>query len=1433
MNKKKIILILSSGTLAIGGLFSLALINEQNNYEKTSADSSATFLADFSTQSEVSEGVYDLEMKKVGSDTSSVSLRAVGVTSTSTSFGNETDFYFTNLEPFRGMSYLAMELSSSSYSYYVATYLSYNPLNIEDIYSGKYQDLYVSMVQGYGKQTFTLESTSIPSLLNYRYVLTHVMRGSGSSSIEDSPVLVTNLGITTPCAAEPTSISVGTNTGVLSQEIKNYISSSTNSSVTVPNEVGNGAYYVDPSSSYFHFNNCVNPGAECQFLNSITTGFTLTYEAEMYGMKQDIYQKKTADKTHSILAQIYEGEYGDYYQLSYDDTIEYINKSKNWPTNAINETFSSTYANLVLPFTSSLINEYVTTSSESYDFDNNLMIMISLNEGHTSSELASDLVALKDAYVNEGFVVESAVVDSTHASYSLSYDGKLFGLSFFASFDQPMVQIIIGEYVPKPFPTAEIIIEKLGITTSLDKIIPYSGNGGFTWKENRSGASPAGTTSFNVLGFNVIKEEIKAYVDTLLATGFELKYSYTSSSDQKQYSLVYTIDEIYNTRLSVSVTYNKDQTATFNYSYTDLSDNIESIDDYATLINYLGFDQSHPFATDVEISSSYTYGYLYPQDSSTNPRGFVYGAGDEFVTSFTSIDGLIYDYITDSYHLPYENRGIRLIKIDEGVVLIPIYAEYFSYDLQSFTAFNETVNQAISDYSLSSENAISLAETDDIPAYFYVSGAHHITYYGSEEKVNELKTLLTSKLSAKSIFKYSEYLNSYINESDSGFAYSFEITKNTNYSQLSILLETGKVFSDYSSYNDLSLGSNVLLAAYPDIIENKDSKEFILNQSSSTFLRLISKHDYSDYNEELIAAGFIKFYGDSYMKVDPSTGYVYNVSVGKEGNNWVLQFNQSGQFNDASYLDQEGNEEMKAFFNQFGVPQNFTSTSKVYYYEFSSSGGSMYIFGNLDEIEDYKNYLLSNGYTYVQESNYYAKLNPSGDAYYSVSINNQSALTMIRFTYEGFGFASYSVMVEQLATNSHYASRNALHLVYPIDDGENHYAVKSNESRETKILLSNQYDMASYETAIIAHDEYESTTTPHDPYGYTVKVFNFTYGKITVTNVANLVYRVELYCSYRSPEGQSFDTAIVASLGATACEIEYKELYFVFTAPNDGEFIFESESEYDTLGRLYNSLREEINSDDDSGTGNNFKITQSLNAGDVVYILMRMYSSNQEGEGYLKISQKVYPTPETSTEIVYGDNETTLSLEESFFKFTPMFSAQYRFEFGDFDCVDYIIYDNDLNIVEEGRGASIINCYLNGGETYYFSFVLNKKEYSSYTATFTFVCEENVPTVITGSLIDGINTVSINEQFTWFEFTPTSTGYYDIYSQASEGDPLDTYGIVFNSTGELNADDDSGDNNNFLMSGVLLEEGVTYYIGARLYTGEGNVNYNIVIQLVS
>ena len=75
--------------------------------------------------------------------------------------------------------------------------------------------------------------------------------------------------------------------------------------------------------------------------------------------------------------------------------------------------------------------------------------------------------------------------------------------------------------------------------------------------------------------------------------------------------------------------------------------------------------------------------------------------------------------------------------------------------------------------------------------------------------------------------------------------------------------------------------------------------------------------------------------------------------------------------------------------------------------------------------------------------------------------------------------------------------------------------------------------------------------------------------------------------------------------------------------------------------------------------------------------------------------------------------------------------------------------------------------------------------------------------------------------------------YYDIYSQASEGDPLDTYGSVFDSTGELYADDDSGEYNNFLMSGVLLEEGVTYYIGARLYTGEGTVNYNIVIQLVS
>ena len=127
--------------------------------------------------------------------------------------------------------------------------------------------------------------------------------------------------------------------------------------------------------------------------------------------------------------------------------------------------------------------------------------------------------------------------------------------------------------------------------------------------------------------------------------------------------------------------------------------------------------------------------------------------------------------------------------------------------------------------------------------------------------------------------------------------------------------------------------------------------------------------------------------------------------------------------------------------------------------------------------------------------------------------------------------------------------------------------------------------------------------------------------------------------------------------------------------------------------------------------------------------------------------------------------------------------------------------------------ASIDRCYTNGCQI-----LLN----SVGTTTITAISESGLTAECTvevkypETITEGeIKTAIINNpgEYMYFEFTPEEDGYY-LFGSGTE---YDTYGYIYNSDMTIIAyDDDSGENNNFLV-GCYMTAGTQYILGARYY----------------
>ena len=104
------------------------------------------------------------------------------------------------------------------------------------------------------------------------------------------------------------------------------------------------------------------------------------------------------------------------------------------------------------------------------------------------------------------------------------------------------------------------------------------------------------------------------------------------------------------------------------------------------------------------------------------------------------------------------------------------------------------------------------------------------------------------------------------------------------------------------------------------------------------------------------------------------------------------------------------------------------------------------------------------------------------------------------------------------------------------------------------------------------------------------------------------------------------------------------------------------------------------------------------------------------------------------------------------------------------------------------------------------------------------VCAKKTCDIIPG---ETIKIEIASNQITCLEFTPVASGAYRFYSSSA----LDTYGYLYGSDMSwLANDDDRGENKNFSIS-YVLEKGVTYYWGARLFDKEDCGSFNVTLEL--
>ena len=994
-----------------------------------------------------------------GSDT--IDFVFEGATFDGTRFLIEEDgeAYFYSTTPVEGINNASFSMQSDMYAAASCTsFLSYNELSLANIVGGKYSDLFAYVpspnerISIYSQYTLSMNQTQMPELRNYRYFLIHIVAYSG-------PVYVSMMNVRDDCASIP-EIPVGTNEGVYTANEIATIKGAT-ANIVNPTKAGNGAYTVSASSEFGITQFLPLNGRMYFETDLLNSGFALTSSREEGDNAYYLYQKQVGDVVHSFVVQYLNYATFRMGYASYGTNMGLIVRTETWPTEFLNENLREEHSSLFPALVSDKIEAFECSVSVTPS-GKNVVINAIMKDGEvfTTADLDAYMALLNPANFTD--------------DYTYSIDG-LMQLYEPTGIDTSMVNFIFIEFEKYLTPpTASEIAHFLGVDSLVSSIKVF--NGGQDSYYHRT-SSTSGYTYYTHCVYNTNADDVNAFKDVVLAAGFEVMSG----------TVYYKTTDIYGSTLYLTITDgNVPNSYFFTYSFNNAETNYDHFDSFASMVDdwydqhyYNSYEIINSIKDNVDTLPAYTY-----RGNGAKDTYIILNAGEEFLDELRTAAGLT-GYSYPNLHMYYfdhsTNEFIYAKVIDEGVVLT--FSSHSMTELFTYEKFNLNINNWGD--PTPNRDKFYLNSADNLPAQFTSNG-----FIGTKEEVEHLAELLRSRIVETSAFTYSRYLDAWIDKTNN---YAVEIRVDnypaitgTDLRYLAIYLETGRSFIDYQAYNDYENTSSSaftnFFSFFPEFTFDKNDDVVVNLEGYPPYVHFEVEGQDTSYVNSLNEAGFTLAFGSHYKIIDDQLYYVCLEDRGDtiryDFKNYGNLLNSSGvyDYRDVHYT----------YYNEFLDTYNFTeyfvSTSPSYVVTNANQSDNESRFelltfeSNISEVNNYRSYLLANGYEFNEDNNKYVKyLDQYHTSYQSVWIYTDNGITRIVFetvdlhyqTWTNFAasLTTYDLSVhgEQVAFPSCYMDQQVLSLQ---DETET--------SLFFRILDADGVSLSDYINAIKSHPQFAS-----------------------------------------------------------------------------------------------------------------------------------------------------------------------------------------------------------------------------------------------------------------------------------------------------------------------------------------------------------------------
>lgn len=1005
-SKKKLILLLGTVLgLSTSALIAVASFSRGGLFEKEVAKDDGNFSLDMGTikQSATETDVYTAAMLSNMKNTVNIKISGVSQVNEQIVAEKENYFFISNLEdsPIRGISQLQLygqALNTSSASIYVNAYFSYNPLNINDILDGKYQDLVVkTLVNNVYSDAMSAfyNPISVNGSLNARYFLLAI------GTIGDDVSLM-GLMVNTPCEDEPVEVPVGEYPHSYGEEID----------AILPDDfpfIGNGSFVYQFMSAYgmgYDIWGLQRSGKHDEFYYDtlVSNGYQLVTQLQGY----DCYQKFHHDDLYTTVLDIgYRYQFDGYEIMDIivlGDLTNLVAKAE-WPATEIDTFFSATTFTDIISSPSFPSGTTYSTVSQSTAIGSQFNVIINAHDFEISTlqEIVSTFNDVKNSIALVGYVETNYY---NYGSLTPDEDGSIYryiAYSFIspdlqyqidATFgylkdgstgeEQKMIEFAFTKYVMTTFPADELI-ELFGedyfpaIPGSILYRIPVNGTDvvpeDFTVKKS---------THYITGGFT--DEIISDYFAELVKDGWVID-GQTAIKILSNDPLPYAI----RIRIRSYATYFHE--IIFEYGVASYSfGSLVSAINYGYAWDYDAMHLVYNLESEVDLGS----GDFYIASSTENSKTILCRNRNaeqlESILNVCEWNEKLNAYVFYSSSVSHR----KCLFIDGSVVndCLVLTIEVVDYSIVEMIENLVDANTANTTFKQNLEHW-GVYEPEASIYQMFGEGEHYIVDE-KEPRVTILYDNYEAALNSANSYKsnltnngllYSKYLGQYVNlESNIGVTIS-EITSTYGYYIYTISINTGVYYTDYATYSDINISDFEYFDYIPTL--ELDGKHYIENYSYDKCIELyVDEEFYQYYSDELIKDG----YSYENSGKEEITKPLYFSKIDSAGNYCEVQFSKSSYdsyrlriyfeyqyYNDLQTVkDAVDNDDL---WGEFVYP---TDSGLKYHYNYSDYTSISMNVSNID-ISAYRDLLTNSGYSMDGGNTFYRI---DGNARYRIYVSD-------------------------------------------------------------------------------------------------------------------------------------------------------------------------------------------------------------------------------------------------------------------------------------------------------------------------------------------------------------------------------------------------------------------------------------------------------------